>query len=207
MRSGLSQPRLSQTRLPTGLRRWLLTVLALAALLAACRGSEASPTPGVLERGIAAMEITSPAFQHGASIPLKHSCEGADISPLIYIGTPPPQTRSLALIMDDPDAPGGTFVHWVALNFDPGRHDLEEGLGKEGDKVAEGQHGVNGFGKVGYGGPCPPAGPAHTYRIMVYALDRELQLGAGATVTELLTAMRSNVLGLGQLEGTFARVE
>lgn len=205
MPTGLSQPRLSKARLTTGLRLWLQTVLALAALLAACGGSES--TPGVLERGIAAMEVTSPAFQDGASIPLKHSCEGADISPPINMGTPPPQTRSLALIMDDPDAPGGTFVHWVALNFDSGRHELEEGLGKEGDKVAEGLHGVNGFGKVGYGGPCPPAGPAHTYRIMVYALDRELQLGAGATVTELLTAMRGNVLGLGQLEGTFARVE
>ena len=153
------------------------------------------------------MEVTSAAFQDGASIPLKHSCEGADISPPISIGTPPPQTRSLALIMDDPDAPGGTFVHWVALNFESGRHELKEGLGKEGDKVAEGLHGVNGFGKLGYGGPCPPAGPAHTYRIMVYALDRELHLGPGATVTELLTAMRGNVLGLGQLEGTFARVE
>ena len=207
MPSGLSHPRLSKARLPTGLRRWLLTALALATLLAACGGSEASPTPGVLERGIAAMEVTSAAFQHGASIPLKHSCDGADISPPISVGTPPPQTRSLALIMDDPDAPGGTFVHWVALNFESGRHELKEGLGKEGDKVAEGLHGVNGFGKLGYGGPCPPAGPAHTYRIMVYALDRELHLGAGATVTELLTAMRGNVLGFGQLEGTFARVE
>ena len=207
MPSGLSHPRLSKARLPTGLRRWLLTALALATLLAACGGSEASPTPGVLERGIAAMEVTSAAFQHGASIPLKHSCDGADISPPISVGTPPPQTRSLALIMDDPDAPGGTFVHWVALNFESGRHELKEGLGKEGDKVAEGLHGVNGFGKLGYGGPCPPAGPAHTYRIMVYALDRELHLGPGATVTELLTAMRGNVLGLGQLEGTFARVE
>ena len=177
MPSGLSHPRLSKARLPTGLRLWLLTALALAALLAACGGSEASPTPGVLERGIAAMEVTSPAFQDGASIPLKHSCDGADISPPISVGTPPPQTRSLALIMDDPDAPGGTFVHWVALNFDAGHHELEEGLGKEGDKVAEGLHGVNGFGKLGYGGPCPPAGPAHTYRIMVYALDRELHLG------------------------------
>ena len=207
MPSGLSHPRLSKARLPTGLRRWLLTALALATLLAACGGSEASPTPGVLERGIAAMEVTSAAFRHGASIPLKHSCDGADISPPISVGTPPPQTRSLALIMDDPDAPGGTFVHWVALNFESGRHELKEGLGKEGDKVAEGLHGVNGFGKLGYGGPCPPAGPAHTYRIMVYALDRELHLGPGATVTELLTAMRGNVLGLGQLEGTFARVE
>ena len=207
MPSGLSHPRLSKARLPTGLRRWLLTALALAALLVACGGSEASLTPGVLERGIAAMEVTSAAFQHGASIPLKHSCDGADISPPLSVGTPPPQTRSLALIMDDPDAPGGTFVHWVALNFESGRHELKEGLGKEGDKVAEGLHGVNGFGKLGYGGPCPPAGPAHTYRIMVYALDRELHLGAGATVTELLTAMRGNVLGFGQLEGTFARVE
>ena len=107
--------------------------------------------------------------------------------------------------MDDPDAPTGAFVHWLAFNLDPKRHELEEGLGKEGDEVEEGRHGVNGFGRNAYGGPCPPSGETHTYRFMVYALDRELDLEAGATVTELLTAMRGQVLGLGILEGTYAR--
>jgi Raf kinase inhibitor-like YbhB/YbcL family protein len=106
--------------------------------------------------------------------------------------------------MDDPDAPGGTFVHWIAFNFDSDRSELDQGLGEEGEKIAEGFHGVNGFGRQAYGGPCPPSGRAHTYRITVYALDRKLELEAGSTVTALASAMRGNVLGLGLLEGTYS---
>ena len=185
--------------------KWLLLPFAATTLFIACGSESPTPTLDPLERGIAAMQVTSPAFEDGQPIPAEYTCEGEDISPPINLSTPPPQTRSLALIMDDPDAPGGTFVHWLAFNLDSSRHELNEGLGREGDQVDEGLHGVNDFGRHGYGGPCPPPGPAHTYRFMVYALDRELDLEAGATVTELLTSMRGNVLGLGILEGTFAR--
>ena len=188
--------------------RWLLLMFTIAtALVLACGNSPPSPTPDPLERGIASMQVTSPAFTNGQSIPSKYTCEGDNISPPIQVEGVPPQTRSLALIMDDPDAPNGPFVHWLAFNFEPGRRELKEGLGKQGDDVAEGRHGLNGFGTRAYGGPCPPAGPAHTYRFMLHALDRGLDLEAGATVTDLLTAMRGNVLGLGILEGTFARGE
>ena len=188
--------------------RWLLLFfVSVTALLIACDGDAPSPTPDPLERGIAAMQVTSPAFTDGQPIPTQYTCEGEDVSPPIQVEAVPPQTRSLALIMDDPDAPNGPFVHWLAFNFEPGRLELKEGLGKEGDDVAEGRHGLNDFGIHGYGGPCPPAGPAHTYRFMLHALDRELDLEAGATVTDLLTAMRGNVLGLGILEGTFSRGE
>ena len=185
--------------------RLLLLLLAATALFIACGSDPTTPTPGPLERGIAAMEVTSPAFHDGEAIPTEYTCEGEDISPPINVGAVPPQTRSLALIMDDPDATSGTFVHWLAFNLDPGRHELKEGLGREGNEIDEGRHGVNGFGRHAYGGPCPPPGETHTYRFMLYALDRALDLEAGATVTELLTAMRGQVLGLGILEGTYAR--
>ncbi len=211
--TGRQRPRVPPTRLGRTISTgrfpryvWGLPVLILVVtLLAACGGQEPSPTPGALERGIAAMEVTSPAFKDGGTVPVKYSCEGEDVSPPIAIGPKPPQTRSLALLMDDPDAPGGTFVHWIAFDLDGDRHELKEGLGGEEERAAEGKHGVNGFGRLGYGGPCPPAGLAHTYRFMVYALDRKLDLEAGATVNEVLAAMRGNVLGLGQLEGSFGR--
>ena len=203
-------PSLSRAHLPmskgsSGTCRWVLPLLILGvACLIACGGSLSSPTPDALERGVAAMAITSPAFENGAPIPSQYSCEGDDVSPPIELGTPPHQTRSLALIMDDPDAPGGTFVHWIAFNFDADRLELDEGLGKEGEKIEEGVHGVNSFGKQAYGGPCPPSGRAHTYRVTVYALDRKLELEAGSTVTAVASAMRGNVLGLGQLQGTYS---
>ena len=186
-------------------RRLLLLFAAVTAVVIACRGDTPSPTPGPLDRGIAAMEITSPAFEHGNSIPTKYTCDGEDVSPPIKLGTPPTQTRSLALIMDDPNAPGGIFAHWLAFNFDSDRNELEEGLAKASGKVEEGLHGVNDFGRQGYRGPCPPTGPAHTYRFMVYALDRKLELEADTTLTVLVAAMRGNVLGYGILEGTFVR--
>ena len=195
-------------RWPLGMRRWLLPALPLAiGLLAACGGAEPSPTPSALERGVAVLEVTSPAFQHGGPIPIEHTCDGANVSPPLELGPPPPGARSLALIMDDPDATGGVFSHWLAFNLQPGRSELEEGLGAAGEEVAEGLHGVNDFGRLGYDGPCPPPGPAHTYRVLVFALDRMLAPEAGASAIDLLTAMRGNVLALGQLEGVFGRGE
>ena len=176
-------------------------VILAAVLVGACNGSDPAPTPGPLDRGIAAMTVTSPAYDDGQPIPSKHTCQGKGISPPLELSGVPPQTRSLALIMDDPQNPSGPLVHWLAFSLDPGRRDLNEGLGKEGYRLAEGRHGVNDFGNHAYHGPCPPFGETRTYRIMAYALDRELHLKTGATVTDLLAAMRGNVLGLGTLEG------
>ena len=150
--------------------------------------------------------ISTSAWQDGDTIPAKYSCDGSDVSPPLALENVPPDTRSLALIMNDPDAPSGNFVHWVIFNLDPGRRDISEGLGQSGAEAAsEGLHGLNDFRRLGYGGPCPPQGPAHTYVLTVYALDRMLDLPSGATADELLEAMKGNILASAELRGVFGR--
>ncbi len=151
-----------------------------------------------------ALTVTSPAFESGALIPTRFSCSGADLSPELSWTAGPSGTKTYALIMDDPDAPGGTFVHWVLYNFkghDPsGRVTLPEAAS---GLAAQGQ---NSFGKSGYGGPCPPPGKAHHYRFHVYALSRELDgLSSAATADQLRAAFKGSVLGEGTLMGTFKR--
>jgi len=151
-----------------------------------------------------ALTVSSAAFEDGASIPARFSCSGADISPELSWSAGPSGTKSYALIMDDPDAPSGTFVHWVLYNLkagDPsGRVTLSEGAS---GAALEGQ---NGFGKSGYGGPCPPPGKPHHYRFHIYALNRELDgLGPAATADQLRAAFKGSVLGEGTLTGTFKR--
>ena len=116
-----------------------------------------------------AIQITSSAFSEGEAIPKKHTCSGEDVSPpLVWSGTPQ-AAKSLAIIMDDPDAPGKTFVHWVLFNIPPGTTELAEGA--RGAGVA----GMNDFRRTGYNGPCPPAGQTHRYFFKIYALDQELE--------------------------------
>jgi len=151
-----------------------------------------------------AMEIDSSAFRDGQAIPEKFTCDGADRSPPLSWSGVPEGTGSLALIVDDPDAPGGTFVHWVLFNLPAASTDLPAGV--EGQKVrADGsRQGRNGFGNIGYGGPCPPGG-THRYYFKLYALDTLLELGAGAGKQDLLEAMEGHVLAEGQLMGTYRR--
>jgi Raf kinase inhibitor-like YbhB/YbcL family protein len=151
-----------------------------------------------------ALTVTSAAFESGQPIPAKFSCSGADISPEVSWSAGPSGTKSYALIVDDPDAPGGTFVHWVLYNLrardGSGRVTLSEG---SSGGAAEGQ---NGFGKSGYGGPCPPPGKPHHYRFNVYALNRELDgLSSAATADQLRAAFKGSVLAEGTLTGTFKR--
>jgi Raf kinase inhibitor-like YbhB/YbcL family protein len=146
-----------------------------------------------------AFSVSSTAFEHGAQIPQRHTCEGEDRSPPLSWSDPPDRTRSLALICDDPDAPSGVFVHWLAWGIDPGQVGLGEG---ESAPV----EGTGGFGDVGYRGPCPPPGHgAHRYFFRLYALDEELQLGAGAGREELDAALEGQVLESAELMGTFER--
>jgi hypothetical protein len=143
------------------------------------------------------MKITSTAFEPNELIPPKHTCDGADISPHLKIEDIPQGTKTLALIADDPDAPIGTFVHWVAWNIPPG--DIDEG-------ATDFAQGTNDFKKIGYNGPCPPSG-THRYFFKVYALDVELQLEEGTTKTELIDAMENHILAQGELIGTYTRGE
>lgn len=150
------------------------------------------------------ISITSTAFNEGEFIPKKYSCDGADVSPpLEWIGIPE-ETKELALICDDPDAPMGTWVHWVLYNIPPNVSNLPESV--PAVKVLENGavHGMNDFHKIGYGGPCPPGG-THRYFFKIYALDTELKLAQGKTRTELLESMNGHVLAGGQLMGKYKR--
>lgn len=145
------------------------------------------------------MELTSTAFSHGQDIPQKYSCDGSDISPPLAFSNVPEAAQSLALIMHDPDAPGGAFTHWLVWNIDPQVGEFSENAVPPG--AVEGK---NSFGKLGYGGPCPP-GEEHRYFFKLYALDTMLELGSGAGKGELLSAMQGHILDTAELMGKFAR--
>jgi len=150
------------------------------------------------------MELKSPAFAQGAPIPPEHTCDGKDVSPpLSFTGTVP-GTRSLALIVDDPDAPMGTWVHWVAWNIPAGAQSLPGNLPKK-DTLQDGiRQGFNDFHRAGYGGPCPPSG-THRYFFRLYALDTTLDLPATTTRKDLDRAIRGHVLAQAELLGTYSR--
>ena len=142
------------------------------------------------------MTITSPAFKANEMIPEKHTCDGADVSPGLIFHDIPDKATSFALIMDDPDAPGGTWVHWVLFNM---------GIASE---VCEGEapgiQGKNDFGRSDYGGPCPPSG-THRYYFRLYALDKKIDLSSGALKTDLLAAMKGHILMEAQIIGLYRR--
>jgi Raf kinase inhibitor-like YbhB/YbcL family protein len=153
-----------------------------------------------------AFTLTSPAFEDGAAIPVKHTCDGADLSPPLAWSGAPPGTRSFALIADDPDAPAGLWVHWVLYNLPPAVSELPENIAKvESLDLGGARQGRTDFRRPGYGGPCPPAGPAHRYFFKLYALDAPLQLKPAAQKKDVEAAMQGHMLGTAQLMGTYAR--
>ena len=150
--------------------------------------------------------LTSAAFKDGATIPGKYTCDGVDVSPPLAWSGAPAGTRSFALVADDPDAPGGTWVHWVLYNLPADVSELPENIAKvESLDLGGARQGRNDFRRPGYGGPCPPPGPAHRYFFKLYALDTRLQLKAGAQKKDVEAVMEGHVLGTAQLMGTYAR--
>ena len=122
------------------------------------------------------LSLSSTGFKEGDKIPVKYTCDGEDISLPITWGEPPQKTQAFALIVDDPDAPGGVFTHWVVFNIPGNVRQLGEGVPAQERLQSGALQGKNDFGRIGYGGPCPPRGPAHRYRFTVYALDKPLDL-------------------------------
>jgi len=149
--------------------------------------------------------VSSSAFQEGGKIPAKYTCEGQDISPAITWGEPPAETQSFALIMDDPDAPGGVFTHWVLFNLPADSRELPEAMPTQAQLPNGSLQGKNDFGKAGYGGPCPPSGRPHRYQFTLYALDQPLDLKAGASKKPVIDAMQGHILAQGRLTGTYQR--
>lgn len=164
--------------------------LVVACLLLACScQSQGKPA--------ASLTVTSSAFAANGPIPRKHTCDGKDVSPALAWTGLPAATKSVVVLCEDPDAPGGVFVHWVVFNV--------SGSGvAEGDARA-GVQGLNDFDSVGWNGPCPPPGKPHHYHFRVYALDATLPLAKGATRHQVLTAMKGHVLAEGDLVGTYGR--
>jgi Raf kinase inhibitor-like YbhB/YbcL family protein len=150
------------------------------------------------------LNVASKAFSNGGMIPTKYTCDGADISPPISWSAGPEGTRSYAIIADDPDAPAGTWVHWVIYDIPKGVTSLPEGVQKSKSIDSGADHGTNDFRKYGYGGPCPPGG-THRYYFKVYALDILLGKGPGLTKKQLLAVMEGHILAQGELMGKYSR--
>ena len=150
------------------------------------------------------MELTSSAFDEGEMIPSKYTCDGADVSPPLRWGSLPDGTKSLALICDDPDAPMGTWVHWVYYDIPAKPIDLPENISPDDHPASGGVQGTNDFRRIGYGGPCPPGG-THRYYFKLYALDTFMNLSPGATKRQVLKAMENHIIGHAQLMGKYRR--
>ena len=150
------------------------------------------------------MEIRSSGFDDGAMIPKKYTCDDIDISPPLKWSKVPDGTKTFAIICDDPDAPMGTWVHWVIYNLPANINELSEDVPSLEILPNGAKQGRNDFGKLGYGGPCPPGG-THRYYFKIYALDDELMVEAGITKSELLKAMEGHILSEGQLMGRYKR--
>jgi len=150
------------------------------------------------------IKISSSAFGEGGIIPSKYTCDGENISPPLSLSDAPAGTAAFALINDDPDAPAGTWVHWVIYNIPAAEKELKEGIPPVKNLDNGAVQGLNDFGKSGYGGPCPPGG-THRYYFKIYALDTKLDLQGDITKEKLIDAMKGHILAEGQLMGKYTR--
>ena len=151
------------------------------------------------------LDVKSSAFEEGARIPERYTVDGADISPPLAWSGVPEGTQSIALICDDPDAPVGTWVHWVLYGLSAETTELPESIPPQEQVLGSAKHGTTDFGDIGYGGPAPPPGKVHRYFFKVYALDSDIDLASRATKAELLSAMEGHILAEGSLMGTYSR--
>jgi Raf kinase inhibitor-like YbhB/YbcL family protein len=175
-------------------------MVLLAGFITVCN-QEVSPARGDTMK----IQLTSTAFADGQPIPRRHAFDEQNISPALQWTGVPPGAKSLALICDDPDAPVGTWVHWVIYDLPPSAAGLSEGVPKSPELPNGAKQGVNDFKRTGYGGPAPPAGKPHRYFFKIYALDIKPDLKTGLTKKELLKAMEGHILAEGQLMGTYQR--
>lgn len=195
---------------------FLLVFLCLAAALSACSadkqtaaqpaapgpGSEPAAPPAAAASTVMPLTISSPTFSDNGSIPVLYSCQGRNISPPLKWGQPPTGTKSLALILQDPDTPHGTLTHWVVFNIAPASGGLPEAIPEQA--AASFLQGTNSFGMKSYFGHCTPSGSRHRYQFYLYALDTLLKLDSGASQGQVSAAMQGHILGQGLLTGLFA---
>ncbi len=184
--------------------RWVIWAWAAAlVVMGACELADRCEAKKKVPKR-ARMTITSTAFTNNGMIPTKYTADGADVSPPLAFSNAPAGTKTFALICDDPDAPGGTWVHWVLYNLPAAVKSLPENVPPQPKHANGALQGKNDFGKIGYGGPAPPSG-THRYFFRVYALDTELKLSSGATKAQLVKAMAGHILAQGELVGKYSR--
>ena len=171
----------------------IILVLSIAAFLLYPKKKELPQTPKL------------PQISISVDFSVKNTCDGQDISPRISWSGIPNGTKSLALIVEDPDAPSGLFVHWVIYNMDPSLKGLPEGIPKVEKVEGIGMQGMNSFGRIGYGGPCPPKGSTHRYIFRLYALNEPLPLGPGVSRNDLLKAMEGRIIATGETTVKYGR--
>jgi hypothetical protein len=188
-------------------RIFAITILLSLALAGCSTGPQPLPPQPPAQQSPnqkSEIKVTSVAFQQGQPIPRHYTCAGVNISPPLEWSGVPKTAKTIAIVADDPDAPAGTWVHWVLYNLPADNIGLVENVPVSETLKAGGFQGKNDFGKIGYGGPCHPSG-THRYFFKLYAVDAELPLKAGATRAELEKALEGHVLGQGQLMGTYAK--
>ena len=156
-----------------------------------------SPTAG--------LELTSPSFRDGETVPVRHTCDGEDLSPALRWTGAPVETRTFALVCGDPDAPRGTWVHWLIWNLPADTIELSEGMPPRPELPSGARQGLNDGGDLGYGGPCPPPGKPHRYFFSLYALGSALNLPPGINRSDLEAAMEGHILARGVIMGTYER--
>jgi Raf kinase inhibitor-like YbhB/YbcL family protein len=180
--------------------------LFMGALSSCGADGSTSATPGSQQAasGTPSLDFSSVAFAAGEAIPAQYTCDGDDISPPLRWGDPPTGTQNYALIVDDPDAPGGTWVHWVLYHVPAAARSLPEAVPPQAQLEDGSRHGRNSWKRADYGGPCPPRG-THRYFFKLYALDSPLDLEPGASKEQLLQAMDGHVLAQAELIGTYSR--
>ena len=190
--------------------RFIITVagtLLFAIIFSSCRQPN---VPEVTTKrnsggpGKTAVKLHSPVFQDGGLIPSRYTCDGANVSPPLQWSDVPPNTKSIAIIVDDPDAPGKTWVHWVLYDLPASQNQVGESVKLNPSDTSAGKVGVNDFGQLAYGGPCPPQG-THRYFFKIYALEVETALKNGSTKDEVERAMQGHILGQGELMAKYQR--
>ncbi len=183
--------------------RFGLGMLVLLAVLSGCQ-EQTPEQPASTAAGLT-LQFESDAFEAEGTIPQQHTCDGQDLSPPLSWAQPPAGAESLALLCVDPDAPAGTWDHWVLFNIPPGIRSLPEGIAADPVVEGLGTHGSNSWRRLGYGGPCPPQGAPHRYIFKLFALDTSLDLNSGASRKEVEKALGGHILAEGQLVGKYGR--
>jgi Raf kinase inhibitor-like YbhB/YbcL family protein len=182
---------------------WLALIgMGLGMAAAACGDAGKQEGDTVAEESL---KLVSSAFAHEEVIPVRHTCDGEDLSPPLSWTGAPTETKAFALICDDPDAPMGTWDHWLLFNIPAEKTSLPEGVPADAEQADGSLGGLNSWQRNGYGGPCPPPGKPHRYFFRIYALSTPVELGAEATKSDLLQAMEGTILASGTLMGLYGR--